>query len=180
DPSGRLRGFLAAPARAGAPRAALHRRRRRTVRSTHGARLARRNTRRTPPADERGQQRARTRWKQALFEPAPAQKRLSAFVSELSRRVRCAHPRRSVTRMRLPALACALACNACGGGEAGDVRGSTLVETPAREFPAKLSQVGLYDDLRERQPSPRALPYVPRSALWSNGLAKERFIVVPE
>lgn len=82
--------------------------------------------------------------------------------------------------MRLPALACALACNACGGGEAGDVRGSTLVETPAREFPAKLSQVGLYDDLRERQPSPRALPYVPRSALWSNGLAKERFIVVPE
>jgi len=76
-------------------------------------------------------------------------------------------------------LLCALACSACGD-DSGDANEPTLVEAPALAFPPTLSQVGLYQDLAERTASPRALPYAPRSALWSNGLAKERFIVVPE
>lgn len=82
--------------------------------------------------------------------------------------------------MRLSALACALACSACAGDDSGDANESTLVETPALEFPPTLSQVGLYQNLAARAPSLRALPYTPRAALWSNGLGKERFIVVPE
>ena len=77
-------------------------------------------------------------------------------------------------------LGCLLACSACGSDGSADSSESTLIETPTRQFPPRLSQVGLYDNLAEQEPSPRALPYTPRAALWSNGLAKERFIVVPE
>ncbi|HEU5076692.1 MAG TPA: hypothetical protein VFU02_21025, partial [Polyangiaceae bacterium] len=77
------------------------------------------------------------------------------------------------------ALACMLGCSGCGGDHS-DPSEPTLVEAPALEFPPTLSQVGLYENLTEREPVPRAVPYTPRAALWSNGLAKERFIVVPD
>lgn len=82
--------------------------------------------------------------------------------------------------LRLCALAAALAAVACGGDDSEDTAPPALVDAPELEFPPTLSQVGLYQDMAERKPSARALPYEPRAALWSNGLAKERFIVVPE
>lgn len=79
---------------------------------------------------------------------------------------------------RWPLLAALVSCCACGGNEpAADE--PTLIDEPARGFPPTLSEVGLYGNLAEQQASPRAIPYAPRAALWSNGLAKERFIVVP-
>jgi len=87
-------------------------------------------------------------------------------------RAKLAHVRKIV------ALVVLVSCSACGGNEpsAGE---PTLIDEPTLEFPAKLSQVGLYDDLAEQRASAQAVPYTPRAALWSNGLAKERFIVVP-
>ncbi len=87
---------------------------------------------------------------------------------------------RTTPALRLTAFVYVLACPACGGGDSGDPNEPTLVEAPAQAFPPTLNQVGLYQDLVQRTPSPRALPYTPRSGLWSNGLAKERFIVVPQ
>jgi len=74
-------------------------------------------------------------------------------------------------------------CSACGGEpNASEPEPSepTLVNTPTLAFPATLSEVGLYEDLVELKPAPLVVPYTPRAALWSNGLLKERFIVVPE
>lgn len=80
--------------------------------------------------------------------------------------------------LRLTALASLVACSACGGNEP-DAGAPTLIDQPSLEFPATLSEVGLYADLAEQQAAPRAIPYTPRAALWSNGLAKARYIVVP-
>jgi hypothetical protein len=55
----------------------------------------------------------------------------------------------------------------------------TLVDAPELAFPPTLSEVGLYTDTSTRKPSDRAVAYAPRGPLWSNGLDKERFIVVP-
>jgi len=86
--------------------------------------------------------------------------------------------RLGLRRLRLAALAALVSCSACAGNEpAADE--PTLIEQPTLEFPASLSEVGLYQNLAEQQASPRAIPYTPRAALWSNGLAKRRYVVVP-
>lgn len=82
--------------------------------------------------------------------------------------------------LRRWALACVLGCSGCGVDNSENTSGPTLVDAPSMEFPSTLSQVGLYESLAEREPVRRAVPYTPRAALWSNGLAKERFIVVPD
>jgi hypothetical protein len=57
----------------------------------------------------------------------------------------------------------------------------SLVNAPLGEFPERLSEAGLYLDLPSRQEvAIEAVPYRPAWPLWSNGLAKDRFIVVPE
>lgn len=68
--------------------------------------------------------------------------------------------------------------SACGSDPAAPDE-PTLVDDPELAFPLTLSEVGLYTSPAARKPSSRAVPYMPRAPLWSNGLEKERFIVVP-
>lgn len=71
-----------------------------------------------------------------------------------------------------------LCSSACGTSE-GQADDPTLVDALELDFPATLSEVGLYANQATREPSKRAVPYTPRAPLWSNGLEKERFLVVP-
>jgi hypothetical protein len=82
-------------------------------------------------------------------------------------------------------LACAVLTVACGGSGGG--QGSTEQEpnivpiAPDEPFPEKLSEVGIYPhDLDLGRPTTRAFPYEPRSPLWSDGLFKDRLLVLPE
>jgi mono/diheme cytochrome c family protein len=70
-------------------------------------------------------------------------------------------------------------CSACGASD-GQATDPTLIDALELDFPTTLSEVGLYANQATLEPSKRAVPYTPRAPLWSNGLEKERFLVVPE
>jgi len=67
----------------------------------------------------------------------------------------------------------------CGGDEQAPERERWL-DTPLKPFPEALSEVGIYPDPTDLDHThPRAFAYRPRSQLWSNGLEKQRFLVLP-
>ncbi len=47
------------------------------------------------------------------------------------------------------------------------------------EFPAKLSQTGLFESLAPLVPKPGMVPYSVNAPLWSDGAIKQRFIAIP-
>jgi glucose/arabinose dehydrogenase len=55
-----------------------------------------------------------------------------------------------------------------------------LLEDPLGPLPLVLSDTGLFTDEALATASPRAFAYEPTLALWSNGSAKERYVVLPE
>jgi hypothetical protein len=61
-----------------------------------------------------------------------------------------------------------------------DPPAGSLLSEPLAELPQKLSEVGLYRDLSRLSASKRALHYEPGYPLWSDGGAKQRFLVLPE
>ncbi len=55
------------------------------------------------------------------------------------------------------------------------------LDDPLNDFPERLSDTGIYPDLDDRSTiAVEAFEYVPRFPLWSDGLHKQRGIVVPE
>jgi glucose/arabinose dehydrogenase len=50
---------------------------------------------------------------------------------------------------------------------------------PARGFPRKLSETGLFISMKDHRPHPALIPYEVNAALWSDGADKERFIALP-
>lgn len=46
-------------------------------------------------------------------------------------------------------------------------------------LPARLSETGLFADVRTRRLAPNVLPYTPRFGLWSDGSEKQRWIELP-
>jgi uncharacterized repeat protein (TIGR03806 family) len=48
-----------------------------------------------------------------------------------------------------------------------------------RPFPERLSESGCFDDVSTALPGPDLLPYDVRTALWSDGSVKSRYLVVP-
>ncbi len=48
------------------------------------------------------------------------------------------------------------------------------------DFPQALSETGCYVDLEQRKVVPGAIPFAINSVLWSDGAAKQRYIVLPE
>jgi hypothetical protein len=71
-----------------------------------------------------------------------------------------------------------------GGGAGGTGgTGTTLIDDPLRELPlgTDLAEVGIYPALPSIDTAhPRAFYYEPKHPLWSNGLGKQRFMVLPE
>jgi len=60
-------------------------------------------------------------------------------------------------------------------------RHGTLVSEPETALPELLSDVGIYGDLTDlRVIVATAFAYEPYAPLWSNGLEKQRFLIVPE
>ena len=57
---------------------------------------------------------------------------------------------------------------------------SPLVEDPTGPMPTKLSDTGIFADLQDRLPHPKAIAYEPTLPLWSNGSAKQRFLFLPD
>lgn len=47
-------------------------------------------------------------------------------------------------------------------------------------FPRKLSESGLFANVKDHTPQPGAIPYSVNSPLWSDGAHKERFLAIPE
>lgn len=58
--------------------------------------------------------------------------------------------------------------------------GKPLVEEPLGPFPPLLSETGIFDDDDHDAPIERAVRYEPTLPLWSNGAAKERWLLLPE
>ncbi len=50
---------------------------------------------------------------------------------------------------------------------------------PLTSLPDTLSETGVFADMTKLRPAPRALRYSPRSALWSDGAEKSRFLLLP-
>lgn len=66
---------------------------------------------------------------------------------------------------------------ACGGSSSSDAA-RWLIDTGG-PLPERLSQVGVYREIRSRAPYDDVVSYVPNHALYSNGLAKERHLYLP-
>jgi uncharacterized repeat protein (TIGR03806 family) len=56
----------------------------------------------------------------------------------------------------------------------------TSVDDAAPAFPTRLSQTGLFTDLKALTPSSRLRPYEPRMQLWSDGATKKRWLALPK
>jgi hypothetical protein len=66
------------------------------------------------------------------------------------------------------------------GGEGGMAAGS-LIDNPTGPMPMDLKDVGIFTALPDlTKVHPRAFPFTPRYPLWSNGLDKVRYAVLPE
>jgi uncharacterized repeat protein (TIGR03806 family) len=52
-------------------------------------------------------------------------------------------------------------------------------KTTADPFPRKLSESGLFDEVKGHKLKPGAIPYSVNAPFWSDGLYKERFLVLP-
>lgn len=67
-----------------------------------------------------------------------------------------------------------------GNGEGGLYTLAENAPAVKREsFPQKLSETGLFTDVRQHQVHPGLLPYSVNSPLWSDGAYKERFLYLP-
>jgi glucose/arabinose dehydrogenase len=55
----------------------------------------------------------------------------------------------------------------------------TPKEANPAKFPTKLSETGLFLDVKAHRPHPGLVPYTVNAPLWSDGAAKERFIALP-
>ncbi|MGF1464699.1 MAG: hypothetical protein ACFCGT_01070 [Sandaracinaceae bacterium] len=81
----------------------------------------------------------------------------------------------SVGGLALMAMGVAGAMMGCAGPA------PSLLDAPLGPFPERLVDVGLYPDPADRTTvDERALGFEPEHPLWSNGSAKERYLVVPE
>ena len=78
------------------------------------------------------------------------------------------------SRLSLLGLACAYCCASCDPRVCTDQRART------QALPARLSQTGLFADIRQQQLEVDVFPYAPEFALWSDGAEKRRFIALPE
>ena len=65
------------------------------------------------------------------------------------------------------------------GGGIHELEPAPPEAAPARPFPRKLSETGLFASTKDHQPAPGLIPYSVNSQLWSDGAHKERFIAVP-
>ncbi len=66
------------------------------------------------------------------------------------------------------------------GGTAGCQPAGSLICDSLRPFPASIVDTGVYTALPDTtRHHARALSFEPNPALWSDGLAKERFVIVP-
>jgi hypothetical protein len=82
-------------------------------------------------------------------------------------------------RFCLTAAAALTACG-CGAGETSDSPGGGLIADPFAELPKSILDVGLYEGPPGgRSVAPAARGYTPAWELWSNGLAKDRYLVLP-
>lgn len=53
------------------------------------------------------------------------------------------------------------------------------IDDPLSPYPETLGEVGIYRDITTGEVDARAFRYTPRYPLYSNGLDKERFVVLP-
>jgi uncharacterized repeat protein (TIGR03806 family) len=52
-------------------------------------------------------------------------------------------------------------------------------EANPAKFPTKLSETGLFTEVKAHRPHPALLPYTVNAALWSDGAEKDRYIALP-
>jgi uncharacterized repeat protein (TIGR03806 family) len=67
-----------------------------------------------------------------------------------------------------------------GGGGSGGMAGGCAISATDAEQPALLSATGCINMADPTKPAAGLLPYAVRSALWSDGAAKERFVRIPD
>lgn len=80
--------------------------------------------------------------------------------------------------VRLSLVASCLFVASCGSASSSEPK--RWVEETSAPLPARLSEVGIYEDVTSRRPYDDVVPYEPKHALYSNGLEKERHLYLPE
>lgn len=90
-----------------------------------------------------------------------------------------AAPRMQITAFGVNGRGELLICDHRGSGEGGFY---TLVpnrDAPTTNFPRKISQSGLFENVAKHAMKPGVIPYSVNAPFWSDGLHKERFIAIP-
>ena len=91
-----------------------------------------------------------------------------------------ATPRLQITAFGTNTRGELLICDHRGNGEGGFY---TLVPTPKEvgpsTFPRKLSESGLFDSVKDHHMKPGVIAYSVNAPFWSDGMLKERWIVLP-
>lgn len=67
-----------------------------------------------------------------------------------------------------------------GGGGEGGVGGGAVASTCGSSAPARLSEWGLFDNIRDQVPAEGVIPYEVTSPLFSDGALKRRFVTLQE
>jgi len=83
-----------------------------------------------------------------------------------------------MVRRRLAIVLVGTLVTACGGSS--DAEQTRWLEDTSAPVPARLSEVGIYADVSSRTPHEEIVRYVPKHPLYSNGLAKERYVYLAE
>lgn len=66
-----------------------------------------------------------------------------------------------------------------GNGQISRIKRAGTITGETWEYPLLLSQTGLFSDLATLQPAPGLIPYDVNMPLWSSGLSKQRWVMIP-
>lgn len=94
------------------------------------------------------------------------------------------HKEVAVTSMRITAFALdrdgeLLICDHAAAGSGGFYTLEPNPKTTADPFPRTLSASGLFESVKDHRLKPGALPYSVNAPFWSDGLVKDRYLVLP-
>jgi glucose/arabinose dehydrogenase/mono/diheme cytochrome c family protein len=90
-----------------------------------------------------------------------------------------AAPRMQITAFGVNTRGELLVCDHRGGGEGGFYTLVPNTDAPAANFPRRLSESGLFENVAKHAMKPGVIPYSVNAPFWSDGLHKERFLAIP-
>lgn len=90
-----------------------------------------------------------------------------------------ATPRLQITAFGVNTRGELLICDHRGAGEGGLYTLVPNTEAPTTNFPRKLSESGLFENVAKHTMMPGVIPYSVNAPFWSDGMHKQRYLAIP-